>query len=193
MTVNQHYYILSNKTAAYLEARGFDQQGNRSGGIVAPKLVTVPAGTIMVRTYSQADEFGQWWLTAHELHRLLRHSGRATFAEGRPAAKGMIHGALALKEAWNNAQLFICAAPTEDLTAYYGLGDDAADATSTLKVAKIIGAHGTQTRVRQLYFAKCWEYAALFRRIAHGWTDSALANSVRGQDKGAVNFELPMN
>jgi hypothetical protein len=78
LNANAEYFEGAEGTGSYLTARGFNERGDRSGSIVGPKAVTVPAGAILFRLFHlERQTFGQWWSTAHELAAIFRHFGRA--------------------------------------------------------------------------------------------------------------------
>lgn len=205
MTVNKSFF---EGPAAYLRARGFDDRGNRSGGILAPKVVEVPPGAILFRFFHRTDrKFGEWWSTAHELASVLDHFAREgpALAAGRSEGKGVLHAAYAVRHDWSkdgavpgseastdHLGRFICGRTLTSLSAYYGDGDDApsADKTSVQKAVRILGKGGSQVRVRQLFFPSCCKYQDKFGLyIEDGCTDTELLNAVRKYQSGPLAFE----
>jgi hypothetical protein len=205
VSANAKYFEGSDSTGAYLKARGFNELGNKSGGIISPKQVEIPSGAILFRLFHLTGrEFGEWWLTVHELTAVYNYFGRdgPAAAVGRIEGKGILHAVLAVRHDWSQADpagkpsaehlgWFVCASPVTPLTAYYGEGDDAPsdNRKEIQKAAKIVGKAGAQVGVRQLFFPQCWDYKDQFTIIDTGWTDSGLSSAVRKHNKGPLPFE----
>jgi len=51
MAANDKYFVPHEATQTLLRARGFGAGGQRSGGIVSPQIVGLPAGTVLFRMY----------------------------------------------------------------------------------------------------------------------------------------------
>jgi hypothetical protein len=51
MALNDKYFVPPEVTQTLLRARGFSPNGQRSGGIVSPQIVGLPAGTVLFRMY----------------------------------------------------------------------------------------------------------------------------------------------
>lgn len=73
MALNNKYFIPPEATQTLLRARGFGASGQRSGGIVSPQIVDLPAGTVLFRMYHDPTKsYGEWWATPHELALIAR-------------------------------------------------------------------------------------------------------------------------
>ncbi len=51
MAANDKYFVPPEATQTLLRVRGFSPNGLRSGGIEAPQIVELPAGTVLFRLY----------------------------------------------------------------------------------------------------------------------------------------------
>lgn len=205
MGTNFGFFESTDGTGSYLAARGFNDQGDRSGGIIAPRKVEVTPGCTLFRLYrTDREEFGQWWSTGAELAKIFRSFGRegAAAAEGRTIGKGILHATLAVRHDWgrpapdappspDHLGRFVCATPIVTLTAYYGVGDDAPSESKkeVQKAMRIMGADGSQIGVRQLFFPKCWNYKDSFKVLEQGWTDTGLLTAVRRHPTATLPFE----
>ena len=197
---NAKYFDGEGATGTYLSARGFDEKGNRSGGIKGPKKVTLPAGTILFRFYHQPrSKHGQWWATPHELARVIDYFAREgpALAEGRSAGRGILHATFVVRHDWGSNSpdhlgRFWIARVKSPLWAYYGEGDEAPDESKkqVQKAVKILGKGGAQIGVNQVYLPKLWEYASSLEEIADEWTDAGLSSAVRAHVRQKLDFEL---
>lgn len=206
MSANNEYF---KESGTYLRARGFDlATGDKSGGIIDPKIIRLEAGSILYRLFHLNDrKYGEWWSTAYELSRIFSYFGREglSAATGRSSGKGILHATLAVRHDWSIADTkdlrgrpsshhlgqFLCATPIESITAYYGPGDDAPsdNKQNVQKAALILTESGNQVRARQLFIPKCWEYVEKFNVIDEGATDTNLISSINKHLKGRLEFE----
>ena len=70
MAVNDKYFAPPEATQTLLRARGFSAEGQRSGGIVSPRIVDLAAGAVLFRMYHNPQyDYGEWWATPRELRR----------------------------------------------------------------------------------------------------------------------------
>lgn len=61
MARNDKYFEPPLITETFLTVRGFDGQGRRSGGILDPAVVDIPANTVLFRLYHDSRRrFGEW-------------------------------------------------------------------------------------------------------------------------------------
>lgn len=176
-----------------LRARGFDERGNRIGGISAPVQVTVPTGTMLVRTFGgDAQAVGQWWFTLHELSEVLNYVGHTDVAEGRQAGKGVLHAFLAvLQREWKSTcEFFALVELQKSVYAFHGEGGHVAyGGAGGQKAARII-SRGSQRGVRQIMLPKLWEYqSAVVYRISKGSTDRELVAVCRRLPAQPLPFE----
>jgi hypothetical protein len=74
MASNDQYFVPPEATQTLLRARGFSASGQRSGGIVSPQIVDLPAGTVLFRMYHDPTKaYGEWWATPRELAVIARY------------------------------------------------------------------------------------------------------------------------
>jgi hypothetical protein len=133
MACNDKYFAPPVRDQTFLRARGFDAEGFRSGGIISPRLVELPIGTVLFRLYHDPKKrFGEWWSTPHELSTISDYFARSgpAFATGRAEGKGILHATLAVRHDWsgNSPQhlgRFLAVRLAESLKAYHGEGDHA--------------------------------------------------------------------
>lgn len=199
MAANDNFFAGSDATGSYLSARGFNAAGDKSGGIVAPTIVELPAGAIIVRLYHAVGrEFGEWWSTVSELQKVFGYFGRTgvAAATGRPEGKGILQATLAIRHDWggnspDHLGRFICAETTDVVRAYFGPGDDApsADKKQVQKAVRILAPDDTQMRFRQLFLPQCWKYQNAFRVILTGSTDTGLLPALRKFAGAPFSFE----
>lgn len=200
MARNDRYFTPPLATQTLLDVRGFSATGPRSGGIIDPQIVEIPAGTVLFRLYHDAGRrFGPWWFTPYEMKQVIDYfgvSGQA-FAAGRAQGKGILHATLAVRHDWaSNSPLhlaqFVSIRLNEPLKAYHGEGDHAPDATQTSnqKAYQIIDSSGVQRGVRQLYIPELWTYQAAFTYMSHYPTDTVLIGAVERHRRGPLPFEV---
>jgi len=177
-----------------LQARGFDKDGNRVGGIAAPVQVLVPPATILVRGFGgRSRDMGQWWFTLYELNEILNYVGHTDVAMGRQAGKGVLHAyfAVLLQEWQAPSEYFIVVETLKPLCAFYGEGDHSTlGSTGGQKVALII-SKGLQRGVRQVMLPTFWEFAsAVAVRVPRGNTDQDLVRVCQGYPIRILPFEV---
>jgi hypothetical protein len=197
--INQRYFEPPLFQQSYLQARGFDSQGQRSGGITSPREVAVPAGTVLLRLYHEtARKFGGWWFTGCEMQRVLVHFGRSgpALADGRPAGEGILHAVLAVRHDWaaaNPKQLgrLVAARLRDPLRAFFGEADDAPNPSfaENLSAQRIVLADGTQRRVRQLFLPHLRDYRGALLDLGSHDTDCALNGAVERYRQAPLYFE----
>ena len=173
MIANEHLFIGKARDHSYLKARGFDAAtGARSGGIKDPMPVIIPVGTRLLRTYQEPDRlFGEWWFTAYEMAQVVEYFGRegSAFAEGRFQGKGILQATMAVRHDWGKfspSHMGLAAAvqTTKLLTAFFGVGDVAPDATQqeVLKPVGIADCKGVRRGVRQIFLPETRTYTSCF-------------------------------
>lgn len=206
MSANSEYF---KESGTYLRARGFDlATGDKSGGIIGPKVVKLEMGSVLYRLFHLSDrKYGEWWSTAYELSKIFSYFGREglSAATGRSSGKGILHATLAVRHDWSIADKtdhkgrpssyhlgqYLCATPIEAISAYYGPGDDAPsdNGNNTQKAALILTESGAQVRARQLFLPQCWNYLEKLEVLDEGDTDTNLMNSINKHLKGRLEFE----
>lgn len=180
---NSDHFSPEKLATTYLRARGFDADGFRSGGIVAPRQVALLEGAVLVRFYQAAERpWGNWWITPNELAALRRHFARegAAFACGRDEGKGILHATLAVLLGWSDLQRFMVVSLREPLLAMYGEGDEVcvANYSRVHKVSRIFDEHGRHRPVRQVFVPEAWSYSSCMVRLADGVTDHDLLGTL---------------
>jgi hypothetical protein len=160
-----------------LAAMGFDPSGHRGGGIDNPQVQILPMNTIMLRLYKpkfqatdNPGDFGEWWFTPFEYHRICDYfgvDGRALIVD-RSKGKSALHGVLALLSEWYKGspeQLSYLNAVRlkEPIVACYGSGapGNADDYARTLRPIKISGGKSA----RQVFIYQCWKYSGSLERL----------------------------
>jgi hypothetical protein len=207
MIVNENFFNDPLYRDTYLEARGFSKDGSRTGGIVDPRKVVIPAGTVLGRFFQSAKgRYGQWWWTMAEMDTIVAYFGRygtdpdaGGFGTGRKEGKGIVQGTLAVRADWRESgstvaehmEHFCFGRTTCEVMAFYGDGDVApsADQRSVLKPVQIADASGTRRGARQLYLPKLWTYDKAITIIEEGASDSDLLAALTRQSNGALYFE----
>ena len=199
MAANSHFFSGPKSAGVYLAARGFDaRSGHRSGGIVDPQRVLLPAGARLVRFFHDPGaQFGGWWSTTYELLHVVDHFGRggSAFDEGRAEGRGLLHAVLAVRHDWaggtpEHLGRFTIVGVRHGLEAFHGEGDHAPDSSQTRnqKAARIV-VQGQQRGARQLYLPECKSYLGEFDVRTSGWTATDLLSALRSHDIGALSFE----
>lgn len=186
MEQNQKYFENPLGSASLLRARGFEMKdgswtGHRSGGIQNPKVVTLPAGAVLVRFQDPGAGLGQWWSTLHELDTVMSYFGRSGPAAdtGRSSGKGILHASNVVRADWgSDLRTFIACQLTCSLKAYYGEGDHAPDGAqqNVQKAVRIIDGSGRHRFVRQVFIPNAWEYAPAIKKTSWGNGISSLQN-----------------
>lgn len=199
MAANDQYFVPPEATQTLLRVRGFGANGARSGGIVAPQIVELPAGTVLFRVYHDpARDYGEWWSTPRELGLVAGYFGRrgAAFDTGRAGGKGILHNALAVRHDWGansplHLGLFFAVQLGVALKAYHGEADHAPDASQTQvqKAGTILDDLGRQRRVRQVMLPKPWEYKASLPRVTGGLSSQFLPVAVSRYSGQRLPFE----
>jgi hypothetical protein len=189
MCANARYFEGTAATETFLRARGFDSKGAKSGGIVNPTLVDVPAGVLLVRFYHDPKRrAGEWWSTTRELQVIVSYFAREgpALAVGRMEGKGILHATLAVRHDWSKKDpghlgRFWFARTAAPLRAYHGEGDHAPDSTQTQiqKVVQIIDETKRQRAARQLFFPEAWTYGSAFVELADGASDTDLRSALK--------------
>jgi len=199
--VNAYYFKPPHWQETRLMAGGFDLvSGSQSGGIENPSEVSIPAGSVLLRTYNDpARMWGGWWFTTEEMLQIIDYFARdgQAFAEGRPIGKGILQGTMAIRHDWaNNSPLHLglvtAVRTTCTLLAFYGEGKDAPNSSQTenLKPVVITDKSGLRRRARQLFLPKPGTYQSAFNLIEQGRpTDSDLIRLVKKYDTGPLPFE----
>jgi hypothetical protein len=196
---NESYFAQPLRHLTYLEARGFDREGKRSGGIVAPAEITIPAGAILVRFYHDpSKKIGGWWNTTHELAAIITYFARSgpALATGRAQGKGVVHASLVVRHDWADNHplhlgLFFVVQLRTALKAFHGEGDHAPDASQqqTQKAVLIMGTDNRQRPARQVFLPKAREYADAFRELHEGHTDADLERALARFGSAPLPFE----
>jgi hypothetical protein len=196
---NSTYFQPPAVKETYLRVRGFNPQGQRSGGLILPVEVDLPAGTILVRLYHDVlKKFGEWWFTPQEMHRVADYFARSGpgFTVGRSQGNGILHAVLAVRHDWshNDPQhlgRFFAVRLGEPLKAYHGEADDAPNPGygQMQKAARILGTGGEQRRVRQVFLPHPWEYKGAFSELGDHWTDAALLGAIERYRRSPLYFE----
>ncbi len=198
MARNDSYFAPPQLDRTYMEVRGFSAAGHRSGGIVDPQIVEIPAGTVLFRLYHDSRRrFGAWWFTPYEMKQVIDNFGMGgAITTGRAQGKSALHATLAVRHDWSgNSPLhlaqFVSIRLNEPLKAFHGVADHAPDAgyTDMQKAYKIVDSHGVQRAVRQLYIPELWTYQAAFTYMSHYPTDTVLVGAVERHRRGPLPFE----
>jgi len=168
----------------YLRARGFADDGRRSGGMLHPLEVALPAGAVLLRLFGK-EMFGDWWFTPYEMRWVIRHfglDGGTVFKIGRSKGEGILHAGLAVRHEWGDSHpghlgRFHAVRLRERLFAFVGVGDVAPDATqsSTLKPIRITGRDGKQRGFLQIFLPAPKTYIDAFIQLGECDTDAELA------------------
>ena len=181
-------------THAYLEARGFSATGERTGGILQPREVLIPASSVLFRLYDGvvAGPNGRWWTTPHELDVLLRSAGHTRLDLGAVEGRSLLHGLLAVIPEWGNKLTFCTAIQLAlPLGAYYGESDDATLGATGGRKAGWVLVDGKQRRARQLFipgFAAV-ESAATIRIVSGVQTGTNLPRMLAQRGTSPLHFE----
>jgi hypothetical protein len=202
MTRNDKYFTSPIPTETFLRARGFDAQGQRSGGIISPQSVELPGGAILFRLYhDQKKRLGEWWSTPYELSVINGYFDRSgpAFAAGRAEGKGILHATLAVRHDWSGHSSqhlgrFLVVRLAEPLKAYHGEGDHAPDATQrqVQKALTIIDPRSHRQRLaRQIFLPRPWEYQHALVVLREDVTDTGLLSALETfGHRGALPFEV---
>ena len=192
-------FVPPEATQTLLRVRGFDPTGLLSGGIEAPQIVELPAGTVLFRMYHDPTrDYGEWWATPRELALIADYFGRhgPAFDTGRSSGKGILHATLAVRHDWGansplHLGLFFAVRLAANLKAYHGEGDHAPDATQTQvqKASYIIDENGRQRRARQIMLPKPWEYKASLPRLLSALSSEHLPVAVSPYSRQRLVFE----
>lgn len=199
MAANDKYFTPPEATQTLLRVRGFGPTGLRSGGIEAPQIVELPAGTVLFRMFHDPTrDYGEWWATPRELALIAEYFGRRgpAFDTGRSGGKGILHATLAVRHDWGansplHLGLFFAVRLAANLKAYHGEGDHAPDATQTQvqKAVYIVDEHGRQRRARQIVLPKPWEYKASLPRVVGSLSSEHLPVAVSPYSRQRLAFE----
>jgi hypothetical protein len=199
MAANDKYFVPPEATQTLLRVRGFSANGQRSGGIVSPQIVDLPAGTVLFRMYHDPTKaYGEWWATPRELAVIAGYFGRGgpAFDEGRSSGKGILHATMAVRHDWGGNSplhlgMFFAVRLAAAFKAYHGEGDHAPDASQTQvqKAVYIIDASGRQRRGRQIMLPRAWEYEPNLPRIAGGMSSQSLLDEVARHRRQRLPFE----
>ena len=200
MAYNDKYFSPPMRDETFLRARGFAPDGLRSGGIISPRLVELPNGTVLFRLYHDHNKrTGEWWSTPHELSLVSDYFARSgpAFAVGRAEGKGILHATLAVRHDWSgksplHLELFLVIRLAQPLKAYHGEGDHAPDASQTQvqKSVHIIDQSNRQRLVRQIFLPRPWEYQQALVSIEHGHTDTGLQSALKRFRRSPLSFEI---
>ena len=176
-----------------LAAMGFDGSGHRGGGIDRLQVQLLPMNAVLLRLHKPVEnagdhpgDFGTWWFTPYEYHRICGHFGvdGSLLVASRAQGKSALHGTLALLQEWyggSSSQLSYVNAVRlkEPLWACYGPGAPAnSDGYArTLKPVKLSGG----TSARQIYIHQAWNYQTSMVRLL---APNASTDAVFGQSGG---------
>ncbi len=198
MAANDRFFEPPLATQTLLTVRGFDDHGGRSGGIVAPQIVEVPANTVLFRLYHDSRRrFGEWWFTPYEMKQVLDYIGiKGAVTMERAEGKSYLHKMLAVRHDWSNnsprhLDQFVSIRLNAPLKAYHGEADHAPDSgyNDMQKAHRFIDRHGVQRYMRQIYFPKFWQFQAAFTYMSHYPTDTVLNGAVERHRRGPLPFE----
>jgi hypothetical protein len=199
MALNDKYFVPPEATQTLLRVRGFGVDDKRSGGLVSPQVVDLPAGTVLFRMYHDARrDYGEWWATPRELAVIASYFGRGgpAFDEGRSSGKGILHATMAVRHDWGGNDpmhlgLFFAVRLAAAMKAYHGEGDHAPDANQiqVQKAVYIIDANRRLRRPRQIMLPKAWEFKASLPRIAGGMSSQSLLGEVARHKRQRLPFE----
>ena len=199
MAANEQYFVPPQATQTLLRVRGFGDNGQRSGGIVAPQIVVLPAGTVLFRMYHLPNrDYGEWWATPRELALIDDYFGRrgSAFDTGRASGKGILHATMTVRHDWGDNSplhmgMFFAVQLATTLKAYHGEGDHAPDASQTQvqKAVYIIDESGRQRGGRQIMLPRAWEYESNLPRIAGGMSSQSLLDEVARHARQRLPFE----
>ena len=183
------YPDLQPSTDVKLSALGFDSAGHRGGGILQPRVVTLPKGAVLLRLHKPVEsageregDFGQW-CTPYEYRRLGDRFGvdGQALVPGRSVGKSALHGAFALMHEWydnspNQLTYLNVVRMKEPLFACYGSGAPG-NSDGYTRTLKPIVMQDRQT-ARQVYIHKCWEYQYALQRLVvpNASTDDVLGS-----------------
>lgn len=205
---NAEFFNPANYWQTFLDARGFTGLGQRSGGIIDPKRVTITEGSILGRFFqSDSRRYGQWWWTLAEMEAIVAYFGRygtdpdaGGFGTGRKEGKGILQGTLAVRTDWReegttvaqHMERFCFARVTTNIDAFFGEGDVApsSDQRSVLKPVHITDRSGTRRGARQIFLPKLWLYAdKAMTSIEEGQSDSDLLAALTRYNTAPLYFE----
>jgi hypothetical protein len=197
MAVNDQYFQPPLLKDSRLAAGGFSATGFKSGGIVNPVIVDIPAATHLIRFYHDpARAYGEWWATPYELSVIIEYFGRSDLGTGRAQGKGILHASLVVRHDWaqkNPLHLgsFLVARLADPLKAYHGEGDHAPDSAfaDVQKAVYVIDHTGRQRKARQIYLPKAWTYQASLPTVDKGMSDLDLINSLSRLNRNRLAFE----
>jgi hypothetical protein len=180
---------------SYLEARGFDARGYRTGGILEPAEVDLPKDTILFRFYGGSQSWsGRWWITPFELAGIVDYFGHYDFNVGRAHGRGMLHGSLAvLAREWRNSMRHYCVVKLRSpFKAFYGEGDHALiGSRGGFKAALIRDPRtGAQRAARQLFLPGFGEFTDNVDVLVQGGlTDRGLTSGLKRFYRSPLAFE----
>lgn len=197
MAVNDKFFQPPLWTDTRLAAGGFSANGAKTGGIINPTVVELPAGCSLFRFYHDPKkDIGDWWVTPYELSVIVAYFGRSDLGAGRSGGKGMFHATLAVRHDWaKNSPLhlgrFVVAQLAGSLKACHGEGDHAPDASySTVqKAAYVIDHTGRQRKVRQIFLPNAKDYATALPIVGRGMSDLDLAAALGRVNSNKLVFE----
>lgn len=197
MAVNDKFFQPPLWKDTRLAAGGFSASGAKTGGIVNPVVVELPAGSSVFRFFHDPTrEIGEWWVTPYELSVIVAYFGRSDLGTGRSSGKGIFHATLAVRHDWaKNSPLhlgrFVVARLAGSLKACHGEGDHAPDASySTVqKAAYIIDHTGRQRKARQIFLPQAWTYKATLPVVDQGMSDMDLAGALGRVSSARLPFE----
>jgi hypothetical protein len=199
MFKNASCFASPNTEQTFLRARGFDDRGERSGGLCNPRVVNLSSGTTLYRLYQDPKrKLGEWWFTPQEMQLVAEYFARSgpAFADGRKQGKGILHAVLAVRHNWGDHKpghlgRFWVVQLREHLMAYFGEADDAPGSgqAAMQKAGRIAGSDGFQRRVRQIFLPKAWEYAESFSGLSEHLTDATLLRAIHEHRGSALYFE----
>lgn len=199
MVRNQSYFDPPLHRDTYLRVRGFAADGTRSGGIIDPKIVRLPAGMVLIRLYHIKDRWlGEWWSSPYELKQIIRHFARSdVFSQGRQDGKGVLHATLVVRHDWagndpRHLSRLVVVRLKDQLAAYFGEGDVAPDSsqTSVQKGMYIQDSNNKFRLSRQIFIPKPWEYPGAFDVWGHHSTDTHLVGAVERHRRAPLSFEV---
>lgn len=203
MAVNDVDFRGKRASETYLEARGFDRvTGMRSGGIVDPQTVVLPAGSVLFRLYHvplDTARFGGWWFTPSEMKLVIDYFARdgAAFATGRAQGKGILHATLAVRHDWSRYRgsppspdhlgNFLVVRLRDAFRIYFGPADVAPseDQRQVQKPVEITDAAGRRRRVWQVFIPAMFSYRDRCENLMHGQVGQSDSDLIRTVDRYA--------
>ncbi len=196
MAVNDTFFQPPSWRDTRLAAGGFSASG-KSGGIINPAVVDLPAGSTLFRLYHDPTrEIGEWWITPYELSVIIEYFGRSDLGIGRSSGKGIFHATLAVRHDWSSNNplhlgRFLVARLNSPLEACHGEGDHAPDASysNVQKTVYIIDHTRRQRKARQIFLPQAWTYKSALQVVDRGMSDTDLIGALGRTGSTKLIFE----